>query len=193
MTCEDVPVSEAPETGRPGRYERSFGGLIGSMIVLVLVVLGIVVFRGTFRDTPEYTPSVVDYDALIASAQEAGLEPVYAPELPAGWSVKDAAYEQGERPLLDVVFATDDERTAGIHQEDISERDLLEAYVGDGATESDATLTTPVGTWVGWEDSDGDHAWTLELGDDTVLVFSSGDAGALESFVESLTTEPIGS
>src|SRR3954468_4352357 len=51
-TCEDGPVSQASETGRPGRYQRSFGGLIGSMIVLVLVVLGIVAFRGAFRNTP---------------------------------------------------------------------------------------------------------------------------------------------
>jgi hypothetical protein len=114
-------VSQAPETGRPGRYERSFGGLIGSMIVLVLVVFGIVVFRGTFRDTPEYTPSDIDYDALVASVQDTGLEPVHAPQVPAGWTVKDASFRSGERPALDVVFATDDERTVGIHQEDASE------------------------------------------------------------------------
>lgn len=186
-------MSQAPETGRPGRYERSFGGLIGSMIVLVLVVLGIVVFRGTFRDTPEFEPADVDYDQLVASVQETGMQPVYAPEVPDGWSVKDASYVPGDRPALDVVFATDDDRTAGVHQEDASEQDLLDTYVGEGATESGDTLTTPVGTWTGWEDSDDDHAWTLELGDDTVLVFSSGDPDALRSLVESLTTEPIGS
>ena len=36
--------TDQPE--KPGRYNRSTGGLIGSMIVLVVVVLGIVVFRG---------------------------------------------------------------------------------------------------------------------------------------------------
>lgn len=184
-------MSEAPETGRPGRYERSFGGLIGSMIVLVLVVLGIVVFRGTFRDTPEYQRSDIDYPDLVRSVQEAGMEPVYAPLLPAGWSVKDAAFEQGEPWVLDVIFATDDERTAGIHQEDVSERELLDAYVGEEATESGDTLTTPVGTWTGWTDSDDDHAWTVEVGDETVLIFSSGDADELRGLVESLTTEPI--
>lgn len=186
-------MSQAPETGRPGRYERSFGGLIGSMIVLVLVVFAIVVFRGTYRDTPEYTPSDVDYDALVESVQEAGLGPVHALELPAGWSVKDASYRPGERPVLDVVFATDDERTVGIHQEDASEQDLLDTHVGEEATETGATLTTAVGTWTGWIDSDDDHAWTTEVGDETVLVYSSGDPDELRAFVETLTTEPAAS
>ncbi|MBA2954079.1 DUF4245 family protein [Nocardioides sp. MAH-18] len=186
-------MSQAPETGRPGRYERSFGGLVGSMIVLVLVVLGIVVFRGSFRDTPEFEPPEIDYPALVASVQHAGMRPVYAPELPDGWTVKDASYRAGERPALDVVFATDDGHTAGIHQEDASERDLLESYVGEQAAESGETLTTPVGTWTGWDDTDDDHAWTTEVDDQTVLVFSSGDADELRAFVESLTTEPIAS
>jgi len=163
------------------------------MIVLVLVVFGIVIFRGSFRDTPEFQPADVDYPALIASIQELGFTPVYAPELPAGWKVKDASFVQGDRPALDVVFSTDDGHTAGIHQEDTSEKDLLDTYVGEEASESGATLTTPVGTWTGWKDTDSDHAWTTSVGDDTVLVFSSGDADALRSFVQTLTTDPIGS
>ena len=186
-------MSQAPETGRPGRYERSFGGLIGSMIVLVLVVFGIVVFRGSFRDTPEFEPTDIDYPALVASVQDAGMRPVYAPELPDGWTVKDASYRPGDRPALDVVFATDDGHTAGVHQEDTSERDLLATYVGEQAAENGESLTTPVGTWTGWDDTDDDHAWTTEVDDETVLVFSSGDADELRAFVQSLTTEPIAS
>ena len=56
-------VSEASGTGQPSRYNRSFGGLIGSIIVLVLVVIGIVLFRGAFRNTPEYQPD--DVDAIV--------------------------------------------------------------------------------------------------------------------------------
>ena len=184
-------MSETSETGRPGRYDRSFGGLIGSMIVLVLAVFAFVIFRGTFRDTPEYQPDRIDYPALVTSVQDLGFRAVYAPELPQGWTVKAASFDSGERPALDVVFTTDDERTAGIHQEDASERDLLDTYVGEGAQEDGETLTTAVGTWTGWQDTDSDHAWTTEVGDDTVLVFSSGDADALRTFVESLTTEPL--
>jgi Protein of unknown function (DUF4245) len=184
------PAPAQPE--RPGRYNRSTGGLIGSMIVLVLVVFGIVLFRGTFRDTPEYEPADIDYLALVSSVQQAGLDPLYAPELPDGWSVKDARFVPGDRPILDLVFTTDDERTAGLHQEDASERELLTTYVGAGVSEDDdAQLTTDVATWTAWVDTDGDHAYTAEHGDDTVLVYSSGDPDALRTFIESLTDEPL--
>ena len=53
-------VSEASGTGQPSRYNRSFGGLIGSIIVLVLVVIGIVLFRGAFRNTAAYQRADVD-------------------------------------------------------------------------------------------------------------------------------------
>jgi hypothetical protein len=185
-------VSEQTQPEKPGRYNRSTGGLIGSMIVLVVAVLAIVAFRGTFRETPEYEPADIDYLELVSSVQQTGLTPLYPPELPDGWSVKDASFAPGDRPSLDLVFTTDDEHTAGLHQEDTGERELLTKYVGAGVTEDDdAELTTDVATWTAWVDTDGDHAYTAEHGDDTVLVYSSGDPDALRTFVESLTDEPI--
>lgn len=185
-------MSETEQTGRPGRYQRSFGGLIGSMIVLVVAVFAIVLFRGAFRETPEYEAPDIDYIELVTSIQQLGLKPVYPPALPEGWSVKDASFPSGSRPSVDLVFTTGDEKTAGIHQADESDRTLLGTYVGDGATEDGDTLTTPLGTWTGWDDSaDADHAWTTEIGDDTVLVYSSGDEADLRAFVESLTTDEL--
>lgn len=178
-------------TGQPSRYNRSFGGLVGSIIVLVLVVVGIVVFRGAFRTTPAYEPDDVDYLAMVSSIQQLGIETVYPPTLPAGWSTKTASFESGDRPAIDMVFTTDDAHTAGVHQADASATDLLDTYVGSGASESGDTLTTGVGTWTGWDDTDSDHAWTTELGRDTVLVYSSGDADALRAFVQSLTTATL--
>jgi len=96
-------------------------------------------------------------------------------------------------PLTEEAREAAAEHTAGIHQEDASERDLLATYVGEQAAESGETLTTPVGTWTGWDDTDDDHAWTTEVDDQTVLVFSSGDPDELRAFVQSLTTEPIAS
>lgn len=184
--------TEASLPDKPGRYPRSTGGLVGSMIVLVVLVLGIVVFRGAFRDTPEYQPDHIDYLDLVTSVQQLGLEPLYPPELPDGWYVKDASFTPGDRPVLDLVFATDDDHTAGLHQEDASERDLLTTYVGSGATEDpDGELTTDLATWTAWTDTDGDHAFTAEHGDDTVLVYSSGDPDALRGLVESLTDAPL--
>jgi hypothetical protein len=186
-------VSQTSPTGRsgsPGRYNRSFGGLIGSMIVLVVLVFGIVIFRGAFRDTPDYEPQHIDYRELVVSVQQLGLTPVYPPSLPDGWFAKDASFSPGDRPVFDLAFTTADEHTAGIHQEDVSAHSLIATYVGTGATEDDGKpLVTDVGSWDGWTDTDGDHAWTTELGGETVLVYSSGDADDLTTFVESLTTD----
>lgn len=185
------PAPQQGASGTPGRYQRSTNGLIGAMIVLLLAVAAFVLFRGAFRDTPEYRPEPVDYLALIGAVQESDFEPVYPPDLPDGWFAKDAVFDPVV-PSLDLVFHTADERTAGIRQEDESARTLIAELVGEDATEDrDAqTLVTPLGEWAPWTDTDGDHAWTAEIGDETVLVYSSGSPDDLRALVESLTTDP---
>ena len=186
-------MSQASETGTPGRYTRSTNGLIGSMIVLLLVVLGIVVFRGAFRDTPEYTPEKVDYLSLISSVQQTGLAPVYPATLPEGWYVKEAKFEPSDRPVLDLAMTTDDERFAGLHQEDRSVDELVDTYIGGEATEGDPVdiAGTVAPTWQTFSDPGGDHAFAAEVGDDTVLVYGSASEEDLRELVESLTTAPL--
>lgn len=179
----------AGDPGRPGRYTRSTNGLIGSMIVLVLVVLGIVVFRGAFRDTPHYEPEHVDYLELVTSVQQAGLHPLYPPRLPDGWYAKGATFKPGDRPELDLVFTTDDAHTVGLHQEDAGALDLVHEYVGGGASRADEVSVpgSAVPTWTQWDDTDGDHAYTAEVGDETVLVYTTGGLAQLRDFVGTLT------
>jgi hypothetical protein len=187
-------VSEASETGRPGRYDRSAGGLVGSMIVLVLVVLGIVVFRGTFRDTPTYEPDHVDYRELVTSIQQgAGLEPVYPATLPDGWFVKQATFTPGDRPVFDLALTTDEEHFAGLHQEDRSVDALVDTLVGTDATEGDEVQldSSVASTWQTFSDPDGDHAFAAQVGEDTVLVYGSAPVDDLRELVESLTTAPL--
>lgn len=187
-------MSQASETGRPGRYNRSFGGLIGSMIVLVLVVFAIVAFRGTFRDTPEYEPEPVDYLALVESVQTGGLTPVYPGQLPEGWFVKQATFTPGERPVFDLAMTTDEDHFAGLHQEDEGVDELVRTYVGTDATEGDpVTLEGEITSqWQTFTDPGGDTAFATEVGDETVLVWGSAPAEDLESLVATLTTAPLG-
>jgi len=187
-------VSEASETGRAGRYNRSAGGLVGSMIVLVLVVFGIVVFRGTFRDTPTYEPDHVDYLALVTSIQQgAGLEPVYPATLPGGWYVKATTFNPGDRPVLELAMTTDEGHFAGMHQEDRSVDDLVDSLVGTDATEGDEVQldSSVASTWQTFSDPDGDHAFAAQVGDDTVLVYGSAPEDDLRTLVESLTTAQL--
>ena len=187
-------MSQASETGRPGRYNRTFGGLVGSMIVLVLVVFAIIVFRGAFRDTPEYEPEPVDYLALVESIQVGGLTPVYPAELPEGWIVKEATFEPGERPVFELAMSTDEGRFAGLHQEDESVQDLVRTHVGTDATEGepvrlDGEITNE---WQTFTDPGGDTAYATEVGDDSLLVWGSAPAEDLQALVATLTTAPLG-
>lgn len=186
-------MSEASGTGQPSRYQRSFGGLVGSMIVLVLVVLGIVVFRGTFRNTPEYEPDHVDYRSLVVSIQQAGLTPAYPAELPDGWYVKDASFDAGERPSLDLAMTTADDHFAGLHEEDEDVAELVDTYVGTDATEGEpVALDSAVASrWRTFSDPGGDHGYAAEVGGQTVLVYGSAPQDELETLVESLTTAPL--
>jgi hypothetical protein len=173
-------VSEVSDTGRPGRYQRSFGGLIGSMIVLVLVVLGIVVFRGAFRNTPSYDPEPVDYEAVVTSLQQ-------------GWFAKDVWFERGDRPQFDLALMTSDEHFAGLHEEDESVEALVDTLVGTDATRGDTvTIDSEVAPrWQTFSDPGGDHAFAAEVDGQTVLVYGSAPEEELRTLVESLTTDRL--
>ncbi|HEY0949428.1 DUF4245 family protein [Nocardioides sp.] len=186
-------MSDTTPTGRPGRYPRTTGGLIGSILVLVVAVLAIVLVRGTFRETPTYEPEHVDYLALVTSVQQAGLTPAYPPRLPEGWYVKDASFTPGDRPVLDLAMTTADDRFAGLHQEDRDVDDLVDTYVGGDATEGDEVhvdgSVAPV--WQTFSDPGGDHAFAAQLGEETVLVYGSASEDELRALVESLTTAEL--
>ena len=185
-------MSEVSETGRPGRYPRTSGGLIGSMIVLVLAVLAIVIFRGTFRDTPEYESEHVDYLERVLGLQQQGLEPIYPADLPTGWYVK-ATSGLSDWPVFNLAMTTDEEHFAGLHQEDASVDELVDTFVGTDAVEGDEARIegTVAPTWRTFSDPGGDHAFVAEVGDDTVLVYGSAPEDDLRTLVESLTTEQL--
>jgi hypothetical protein len=166
--------------------------LIGAIIVLLLVVVGFVLFRGAFRDNPEYEPEPIDYRALVLSLQQAGLKPVYPAELPEGWYVKDVGSPLDGEPF-DLAMTTDDGHFAGLHQEDTSIEALVDTVVGTDATEGEqVTIDSDVGsTWRSFSDPGGDHAFAAEVGDDSVLVYGSAPADELREVVESLTTDKI--
>ncbi|CAI9409849.1 DUF4245 family protein [Nocardioides sp. T2.26MG-1] len=186
-------MSDSTPTGRPGRYPRTTGGLLGAIIVLVLVVVAIVLVRGAFRETPTYEPEPIDYLALVTSVQQAGLTPAYPAELPDGWYVKDAAFTPGDRPVLDLAMTTADEHFAGLHQEDRSVDELVDTYVGGDATEGDEVRIdgTVAPEWRTFSDPGGDHAFAAEVGEETVLVYGSAPEEELRGLVESLTTEKL--
>ena len=179
-------------TGTPSRYKRSFGGLVGSMIVLVILVGAFVVVRGLIRNDPAVHPEPVDYLGTVRLAQAAGLDVVYPAELPGGWQATNV--ESGA--VWSISLLTGSDRYVGVRQvlepgTDLD--DLVATYVDEEATEGEAVELEGdlSGSWRTFGDADGDTAYAAEVGGEWVLVFGSAPAGDLEELVAELTLAPV--
>ncbi|WP_134764803.1 DUF4245 family protein [Nocardioides sp. 1609] len=182
---------------RGGRYERSFGGLIGAMVVAVIIVLVLVVARGLLSSDVDNTDRpAVDYLENVEQLQRSDIGVVYPASLPSGWSVTAVDVADIERPgalpAIGFDLLTDDDKYVGIKVEQESADDLLEEYVDEDPAEADPLtgaggpgLTTD---WAGWEDDGGDRAFTATYGEDrTVLVLGAVPADELADLVGRLT------
>jgi hypothetical protein len=181
------PVSES---GNAGRYARTTNGLIASMVVTVLAVGAFVGLRALTRDDLEIKPEPVDYLAAVDGVQSAGLTVVYPPKLPDGWIADSIDYQPGNRPVWGIGMLTEDGKFAGIRQEDAAVNDLLHTLVDENPSEGDpvevAGSVAP--RWQTWSDSGGDHAFSAEVGHDTVLVYGSASVADLRELLDRLTT-----
>ena len=187
------PAEQPGERPAAGRYQRSIAGGVGSMIVLVAVVLGFVVFRGAFRDNDAVEVEAVDYLAVVGPAQESGVPVVYPPSLPAGWKATSVDFDPGSRPAWGVGLLTDDGKFVGVRQEDDALDSLLDTYVDEDAAEGDIVTVEGalVPQWQEWSDSGGDHAYAASVGDYEVLVFGSAPTEDLLAVVGLLSDAPV--
>jgi len=183
------------QSGTPGRYQRTTNGLVGSMIVAVAVVIGVVVFRSLFRNELEVEPEPVAYLEAVTAVQSTGREVAYPPALPAGWIATNVEASQAEQtPRFFLAVLTDDGRFIGLRQEDDSAEDLLEEHV-DADTDEQGAAEVPSAvarTWEVYTDEGGDRAYVADLGEETLLVYGSAPEGDLELFLGLLDTDPVG-
>lgn len=183
-------VSESAE--RPGRYQRSTSGLIGALVILLVVIGAFVILRSVFRDELEVEPEAVDYLEVVRQVQQSGGEAFYPATLPEGWRATSATYDPSTG-AFGLGLNTDDERFVGLRQADTDLRSLLATYVDsqvDGGSE--VTLESAVGdTWQTWSDDGGDHALTIEVGGEQVMVYGSASEEDLRAFAQSLTDDPV--
>ena len=173
------------------RYQRSFHGLVGAMLVTVAFVLVFVGWRALFRSDVEVRPEPVEWTESVQLAEDAGLAVVRPRELPDGWTATSVELRAGDDPRWGLGVLTDDEQFIGIRQEDGSVEELVRTYVDedavageDAAVESDVTST-----WLTWSDDGGDVGYSTELGDAAVLVYGSAPIADIEAYLGLLTRE----
>ena len=182
-----------PPTVKPGRYQRSAGGMVGAMVVLLVAVGAFVAFRALTRDQPEVRPEPVDHLQAVRLLQSAGRTVVYPDELPAGWITTRADVGPAGDEWWSLTMLTDEGLFAGIRQEDAELETLVETYVDEDAVEGETVgVENALATrWRQFSDDGADTAFAAEVGGDWVLVYGSASAGDLLRIVESLADETV--
>lgn len=186
-----------PQTGAR-RYPRTFGGLVGSMIVLVAAVVGYWVVQNVLHDQPEGKPVAVDYLDTVKAIQGAGIQVAYPQSLPHGWIAQESTFTPGDRPVWMLPMLTDEGRYVGIHQADAPLSDMLETDMPNGAHQGeDVQIASDLpgdqaNTWSSWSDGSRDHGFATTVGDDTLLVYGSAPVEDLKKLIGLLTTAPVG-
>ena len=171
---------------RPGRYQRSFSGMVGAMIVLVLVVALFVAFRSITRNDPQHTVDAVDYTRPAEFAREQARFPLLAPaELPEGWRATSVDFTNARDQAWHVGFLTGDDQYVGLEQADETAGQMVEEHVDDEATEGDPVMVDGE-EWQSWTDEGGDSALVRETDQVTTLVVGTVPQESLVSFVQSL-------
>lgn len=179
-------------TGRPGRYQRSAASLVVSLVVTVAAIGALLYFMGIFRDDYETRPDEVDYLAAVASAEAAGLAPVYPASIPKGWIATGVDVVPGGEPVFMVRFLTDDDRFIAVRREGSSASALVSAWVDEEAQQASGytvpdDVRRPVArSWKGFTDDGGDTGYVAKVGDDHVIVFGSAPADDLHTVIDRL-------
>jgi hypothetical protein len=182
-------AAAAPTPEKPGRYQRSVAGGVGSLVVLVVAVLAFVAFRAGFRENDQTDAQPIDYLAVVAPAQQAGVRLVYPPALPKGWIASSVSYLPGDRPAWGLGMLTAGGKFVGLRQQDEDVSTLLQTYVDANPVEGQLIDVTGsvASQWQEWSDSGGDHAYSASVGGDEVLVWGDAPTEDLLTVVRSLT------
>lgn len=170
---------------KPGRYQRSSTGLIGAMIVTLLTIGAFVLVRSLTRAEVDVQPEAIDYAAAAEAARGAGFDVVAPASLPKGWIATAVDLRQTDPPLWGLGLLTDDDIFVGLRQEDEPVEDLVEINIDEDAVAGDPLeLDSAIGsTWQTWTDQGGDTGYSIEYGDQTVLVYGSAPAADLQDFI----------
>jgi hypothetical protein len=155
---------------QPGRYQRSFGGLIGAMVVLLLVVGAFVVFQDVTSREPANPVQAVAYQRTAQYARrQASFRLLAPPRLPQGWRATSVGFTPPPKEHWHLGVLTNQNRYVGLEQGTITPAAMLKKYV-DKHTAERGPVSVAGRTWHTWTDSGGDVALVHRAAGATTLV-----------------------
>ena len=171
---------------QPGRYQRSFAGMIGAMVVLVLVVGAFVVFRDVTREDPADPVEAVEFKRAATYARTQADFDLLAPDrLPEGWIATSVRYRGGEEQSWHLGVLTDEKRYVGLEQSGRTVPDMVEDFVDEEASQGE-DVSVAGETWESWTDDDEDLALVREADGVTTLVVGRVPLATLEQLIATL-------
>lgn len=175
-------------SNKSGRYETSFLGLIGAMIITVAAVLGVIGFRQFFANDVEIGVTAVDWRESVELAESADLAVAHPDEIPEGWVATSVDLVAVGRTQWGLGMLTDDEKFVGIRQTNDSVRTLVSEYVDEKAERGeDTTIDSAVATtWETWTDEGGDTGYAVDIDGTAILVYGSAPVEDITAIVETL-------
>jgi hypothetical protein len=169
-----------------GRYQRSAGGMVGAMVVLVALVVGWVGVRA-LTSTSADDERTVDYARVVPAVRKAAdLAVVAPPALPEGWRATSTRFTDGAREHWHLGVLTDRDKYVGLEQSADSVRSMVREYVDPRPSQGEPVRVAGR-TWSTYTDSGGDLALVRRAGGTTTLVVGHQvPRSSLQTYVASL-------
>jgi hypothetical protein len=152
------------------RYQRSTGGLVTAMGVLVVLILAYVGFQSLTTDRPTSAVRTVDWAKVVPAARRtATFDLVAPPDLPRGWRATSVRFADTAPTHWHLGVLTAADRYVGLEQgyEPVSK--MVAGFVDEEATEGTA-VDVAGKPWSTWTDDGGDLALVRRAGGVTTLV-----------------------
>ena len=184
---------------QPGRYQRSFGGMLGGLLVLIVGLGAFVILRDLSRAEPGGPVQPVDIVAPARFAQEEARFDVLTPRrLPDGWTATSVRFDPTtEVQSWHLGLLTAEQRYVGLEQAERTATAMVTDFVDEEAAEG-GEVVIDGDTWTVWADPGrdpaadpataprGDLALVREADGVTTLVVGTVSQDVLTGFVASL-------